>query len=881
MTHRLRSFLRAAWRRAAFEQDMDDEMRFHLAARSDDLVRRGHPPDEAARLARLEFGNLAAYRDRCRDSRRLTLWDDLRIDLRFAFRSMRKDAFVAVAIVATLGVGIGATAAMFSAVNAALLRPLPFPDASQLVMVFSGNEGPQPVPGPDYTEWRASCRACADIAALAQWQSTIAGGTQPERVLIGRVTPSFFTTIGVPPMLGRAFLPDEMGRGLFGNVEKPMENGAVILGAAIWRRQFGADPAILGRTIRIEGDPSTVIGVMPDGFSFPDRAEAWVPAAIVSNRGNAYLQVLARLRPGVSLPQAGAEFKMLAARAQAAAPDERRVLDVHLVPLQEYLVGDVSTSLSIFLAAVGLVLLIACANVANLLLAQAATRPREIAIRTILGAGRRRLVRQLLTESLVLAVTGGAAGVVVAAWILNVFRGTLPEAVPRLNTIGIDGWLLAFVAIVSILTGVTFGLAPAWRTAKADLNAALKAGGTRGSGGTDRGRLRGVLVVAEVSFALILLIGAGLLLKSFVTLRTRPLGFNPAGAIVANVTLPEASYVTTAHARTYFREALARLQGQPDLRAAGIVSALPLARTGARIRGDITPEGETSERKNLWVNKISVGGDYFRAMEIALVQGRLLDARDNAQAPGVFVISQSLAARLWPGQSPLGRHVAIWRGEPREIVGVVADVKQDGLKQGPVPAVYEPFEQVGEGRRWMVGEMTFVLRPTGSATLAIQRLRTSLLEIDRNVPLYDVAPLEDVVANNAADPRFYALLMGAFSVIAFVLSIAGIYGVVSYSVRQRTHELGVRMALGARRSNVIALVLREGMALVGLGTILGVAGAYAATRMLARFLFRVGVTDPATFVTVPLLLGLVALIACYIPARRATTMDPLRVLKYE
>jgi predicted permease len=396
----------------------------------------------------------------------------------------------------------------------------------------------------------------------------------------------------------------------------------------------------------------------------------------------------------------------------------------------------------------------------------------------------------------------------------------------------------------------------------------------------ERGRIRGALVIAEVSLALMLLVGAGLLLKSFVTLRTRPLGFNPDGVLIANVTLPEVGYATAPRAKAYFREALARLQAQPDLHAVGLVSALPLARTGARIQGDITAEGETRERRGLWVHKIAVGGDYFRTMGIPLVRGRLFDARDGAQAPGVFVVSQSVADRLWPGQSPLGRHVSIWR-EPREIVGIVADVKQDGLRQGAVPAVYEAFEQVTDGRRWLVGEMTFVLRPAGSTALAVQRLRTTLLGIDKNVPLYDVAQLRDVVAGNAADPRFYALLMGAFSLIAFVLSIAGIYGVVSCSIRQRTHELGVRMALGAQRSHVIALVLREGMTLVAAGTVLGLAGSYAATRALARFLFRVEVTDPATFITVPLFLCLVALVACYIPARRATANDPLRVLKYE
>jgi len=880
MLQRLRSFTRAMLGRTAFERDMDDEMRFHLEARAAEHVRRGLTPDEAARRARREFGNTAVYRDRCRDSRRLTLWDDLRIDLRFAFRNMRKDPFLSIAIVGTLAVGIGATAAMFSAVNAALLRPLPFPQPSQLVMVFTTAAEPMPVSGPDYLEWRAGCQVCADLAAIGQWPSTIAGGTQPERVLIGRVTPSFFSTVGVAPMLGRGFLADEMGRGLFGNVEQRMDRGAVVLGASLWRRQFGADPAILGRSIRVEGDPATVVGVMPDGFSFPDRAEAWVPAEIVANRGNSYLRVIARLRPGVPITQAHAELSTLAKRRQAETPDERRALDIHLVPLQEYLVGDVRSSLAIFFAAVGLVLLIACANVANLLLAQAATRPREIAIRTILGAGRRRLVRQLLTESLLLAIAGGAGGVLVAAWILNIFRGTLPEAVPRLNAIGLDGWVLAFVAAISLLTGLAFGLAPAWRTAHADLNTALKAGVSRASGGADRRRLRGALVVAEVSLALVLLIGAGLLLKSFVTLRTRPLGFNPGGVLIANVTLPENGYATTSQAQAFFREALAKVQAQPNLQAAGLVSALPLARTGARITGDLTPEGETKTRKGIWVKKLAVGGDYFRAMGIPLVAGRLFGAGDTARAPGVFVVSQSVADRLWPGRSPLGRRIAIW-GEPRTIVGIVADVRQDALHQGTAQAVYESFEQVSERRRWLVGEMTFVLRPSEPAAVAVQRLRDVLLGIDRNVPLFDVAPMRDVVAGNAADPRFYALLMGALSLVAFGLSIAGIYGVVSYSVRQRTHELGVRIALGAQRSNVIALVLREGMVLVGLGAILGLAGAYAATRALRTFLFRVDAADPATFVAVPLLLGTVALLACYIPARRATATDPLRALRYE
>ena len=882
MVRRLRSLWRVLSRRSAFERDMDDELRFHLESRTADLVSRGVAPDEAARRARLEFGNPAAFADACREARRLTLWDDLQGDVRFAVRAMRKDALVTLTIVATLALGIGSTAAIVTAVNAAMLRPLPFPDPDRLAIVSDAAADHDAVPGPDFAEWRAGCAACAGVAAFSQWESTIAGGAEPERVLVGRVTPDFFATMGVQPALGRTFLPDEVPHSESGIVDDSRRNAAVILSAPLWRRQFHGDPAIVGRTIRVDSAPTLVAGVMPEGFAFPDRADAWVPADVSTTRRNAVLRVVARLTPGLTSAQGVEAFRTAIARAEAAQPDKRRIREVRLVPLRDFLVGDVRASLTIFLAAVGLVLLIACANVASLLLAQAAARPREMAIRTVLGAGRRRLIRQLLTESLLLSAAGGLGGLLLARWMLGIFRVTLPAAVPRLNAIAIDGSALAFVAALSIGAGLLFGLAPAWRTSKADLTVALNHGGASGGRGPHHRRLRGALVVAEVSMAIVLLVSGALLLKSFGTLRARPLGFDPGGVVTANVTLPEIAYGSSARTRAFFTEALARLRGRPGIDAAGIVTALPLSRHGSRISGDVKIDGDERERRGASAAKIAVGGDYFRAMGIPLLRGRLLTPQDSEHAPAVVIVSQSLAERVWPGESPLGHRVKTGFGAApwAQVVGVVADVKQNGLRQIRSPAVYHPFAQIAEDRRWFVGEMTFVLR-SGSSAGAVAGLREILHGLDGDLAIYGVRAMPDVVADSASDPRFYALLMGSYALVAFVLAIAGLYGVVSYSVRQRTHELGVRMALGARRRDVAVLVLLDGARLVGLGAATGIAGSYAATRVLARFLFGVTATDPATFIAVPAWLCLVALAACYIPARRATAVDPLRALRYE
>jgi putative ABC transport system permease protein len=655
-----------------------------------------------------------------------------------------------------------------------------------------------------------------------------------------------------------------------------------ILSYGLWQRRFGADPAIIGKTVKVEGDVCAVIGVMPDGFKFPDEADVWLPVTLSPTRNNAYLRVIARLQPGVTQAQAQAELTTLAQRLQQESPQRNRALSVNLIPLQEQVVGNVRASLLIFLGAVGFVLLIACANVANLLLARAATRQKEMAVRAALGASRLRIIRQLLTESLLLALAGGGLGLLLAFGILKLLLAFAPQEIPRLNAIGIDPWALSFTLLLSILTGVIFGLAPALQASRLDLNATLKEGGARGTGGS-RHRLRNLLVVVEVSMALVLLIGAGLLLKSFTRLRETKLGFNPDHVLTASVSLPLADYPTAPQVKTYSQQALARLAARPEVQAVGVINSLPLGDSGMSIQGSLRVEGESTDRPGSWASKLAVSADYFRALGIPLLKGRAFDDRDTAGSPGVTIISESLARRLWPSEDALGKRINIGLpGETaREVVGVVGDVKQRELGALPAQAIYEPYSQVPDKIRWFVGEVTFVIRATVEPQSFVASLRSELQAVDRELPLHNVATMDQVVTKRGADPRFYTLLLGSFSALALILAASGIYSVISYSVTQRTHEIGIRLALGARGGAILRLVVRQGMALTLAGLTIGLAGAFALTRVLSDFLFEVSVTDPATFALLSLLLAMVALLACYLPARRATKVDPLVALRRE
>jgi putative ABC transport system permease protein len=868
--------LRADWR-----QEWEAELRYR-----ESLLSQWDKLDHGAKRALL-WHSAGAFADALwLQPKRLEdeMFQDLRCGLRMIFK---RPGFSAV-VVLVLALGIGATSAIFTVVNSVLLRPLPYPEPDQLMMVFSASErdgrreNDGPLTGPDFGELRNQCRSCAQMAAYnGTWSSNLTGGLEPERVRIARVTENMFATLGARPALGRTFSPEEVGRPSSINDMQTIGSSAVILGYDLWRRRFGADPAVIGKMVKVEGETCAVIGVMPDGFNFPDDAEAWLPIALSPTRNNAYLRAIGRLQPGVARSQAQAELSTIANRLEQEFQRTNRGLGVNLIPLQERLVGNARSSLLIFMGAVSFVLLIACANVANLLLARAATRYKEMALRAALGAGRLRIIRQLLTESLLLALGGGGLGLLFAFWILKLLLAFAPQEIPRLNAIGIDPWALGFTLLLSIMTGVIFGLAPALQASRPDLNVTLKEGGARATGGESRHRLRGLLVIAEVSMALVLLIGAGLLLKSFTRLRETRLGFNPDHVLTARVTLPESTHPTAAHVKAYYQQAIARIAARPEAQAAGFVNSLPLG--GPGVRGDLTVEGKTVERSGGRASKLAVGGDYFRALGVPLLKGRAFDDRDNANSPAVVIISESLANSLWPNEDAIGKRIDIGLGGKmwREVVGVVGDVRQWELGAPPAMSLYQPYQQVPDRLRWFIEEMTFVVRAAGEPQSFIAGLKSELQAVDRETPPHNVATMEQVVAKSVADPRFYTLLLGSFSALALILAAAGIYSVISYSVTQRTHEIGVRLALGAQSGAILRLIVRQGMYLTLAGLAIGLGGAFALTRVLSEFLYQVSVTDSATFVALPVSLSAVALAACWIPARRASKVDPLVALRRE
>jgi putative ABC transport system permease protein len=849
---------------------------------TDSTVETGNPQSEI-RNRQSEIGNrkLAIGND---------IMESLLKDIRFAVRSLSKrPAFTAV-VVLVLALGIGANTAIFTVVNAVLLRPLPYPEADRLVRVFSSlqreniRETGGAVFAPDFVEWRAQCQTCEHLGAYTlAWPSNLTGGAEPDRVRVSRVSDDLFATLGIHPLLGRSFAPEEAARPVFTNESaNAPTNTAVVLGYSLWQKRFGADKAVLGNTIKIEGDNCTIVGVMPAGFKFPDEADAWLPVSLGTKRDNRFLRVVARVRTGVTQAQANAELSTIAGRLGQEFPKTNQGLGVDVVALQQSIVGDARPALLIFLGAVSFVLLIACANVASLLLARAATRQREMAIRAALGASRWRIVRQLLSESVLLSLLGGGLGVLLAVWILNLLVAAAPHQIPRLTAIEIDRWTFAFTFLLSLGTGVIFGLAPALQSARPDLNSTLKEGSGQMAGGA-RQRLRSLLVVSEIALSLVLLIGAGLLVKSFARLRRTPLGFDSTNVLTATVTLPEASHPTMASVTSYYQQALARIVARPEVQAASVVNSLPLGTYGVRVRGNLTIEGESSERSGLWPNKVGIGPDYFMVLGIPVLKGRAFTDHDTADSPGVVIISESLARSAWPNQDPIGKRMNIgFGGETwREVVGVVSDVKQQEIGEPSSVSLYQPFLQVADKRRWFIGDMTFVIRTAAEPQSFGATLRSELANIDKDLPLYNVKVLNQVVSEHFTDPAFYMLLLSSFSMLALVLAAAGIYGLVSYATTQRTHEIGIRMALGARTGDVLRLVIRQGMTLVVVGIVIGVAGAFALTRVLTKFLYQVTVTDPATFVAISLLLAFIAFLACYLLARRATRVDPLVALRYE
>jgi putative ABC transport system permease protein len=808
-----------------------------------------------------------------------TFWQDLRYGARMLFK---QPGFSLVAVL-TLALGIGATAAIFSVVNSVLLRPLPYAQPERLMTIwedYSARDGaPLDYTSPTgFADWRDQTQAFEHVAAYQGWRPTLTGPTaagadEPEQLTGAAVSHDMFTLLGVPLAQGRGFRPEE---------DKTGAERVVVLSHSLWQRRFGADPAMVGKQVSLMGDSYTVIGVLPAGFKFPIIGSAEVFRTLTPllnpgcQRGCLTIRVLARLRGGATETQARTELVSLAKRIEQQFPEANSKVGVALVPLHEFLTGEIKKPLQVLLGAVLLVLLIACVNVANLLLARASSREKEMAVRAALGAGRFRMVRQMLTESLLLALVGGALGLLLAAWLVEMLVAFSPDGTPRLEEIRLDRQVLAFTCGVTLLTGLFFGLAPAWQLARVELNQMLR-DSSRGASLAQRGRRTlGALVVVETALALVLLTGAGLLMRSFVQLQRVDPGFNPRQVLTMNLSLPRAGYPERPQLMAFTQQMLERVKTLPGIEAAGVTSSLPLGlfNTDTSFVIEGRPAPPSDQQPVAWYS--SVSPDYFRAMGMRLSAGRGFSERDDANAPRVVVITEAMARRYFPGESPLGKRLGNGRPDGwREIVGVLADVKHFGLSQDARPTFFMPEPQNPQR------QLALVARSTTEPLNQAAAIRQVINSLDRTLAVSNVQTMERITAESIGEQRFTLLLFGLFASLALLLAAAGIYGVMSYAVVQRTPEIGVRMALGAQTHNVLRLVVGQGMKLIGIGVALGLAGALLLTRLLRTLLFGVSATDPLTFTVIALLLAGVALLACYLPARRATKVDPLVALRCE
>jgi putative ABC transport system permease protein len=796
---------------------------------------------------------------------------------------MRNPAFTVVAVLA-LTLGIGADTAIFSVVNAVLLRPLPYDQSENLVFLTERSpvlEG-MSVAYPNFLDWREQNNAFESIGVFRRSDYNLTGGGEPERIVAGQVSADLFRVLRVNAARGRIFDNDE---------DKPGSPLVVVLSHALWQRRLGGDPNIIGQTLTLNGRDFTIIGIMPPSFQFPSRVEMWTPVGQLAkdpgweSRGNhPGLYAMARLKPGVTVQQARDDMEIVAANLEKQYPDSNTGNRASLTPALENVVGSIRTALLVLLSAVGFVLLIACANVANLLLARASNRQKEMAIRTALGASRTRIVRQLLTESLILSFAGGAFGILLAHWGVKLIIAVSPDSIPRFREIGLDARVLLFTMGVSLLTGIIFGLAPALQASKPDLNETLKEAG-RGSTGR-RHIMRSILVVSEVALTLVLLIGAGLMIRSFYHLQRVDPGFSADNLLTFNVSLPQKKYPEPQQRINFYQQLLQNLTALPGVQSVGMATGLPLGNNGWQSGFWIEGRPEPPQGQRPLTEVALVGPGYFKAMQIPLLRGRDFNDQDVMAAPPdpkhpefrrptVTVIDEEFARRYWPDEDPLGQQITFWGGKVT-VVGIVRRVKMEGLNtdSNRVQSYY-PFNQNPSG------SMSVVVRTIGDPTGLSNAVRQQVLAIDPDQPIYSVQTMGQIWTDSIAPDRLFLMLLGTFATVALILAAVGIYGVMAYSVTQRTHEIGIRMALGAAQSNVLGMVIRQGMklALAGLG--LGLVGAWLVTRTMSSLLFGVSATDPLTFVVISLALAGVALGACFLPARRATKVDPMIALRYE
>jgi predicted permease len=866
------------WRGDKLSGDLDEELEFHLEARTRDNLNAGMTPGAARRDARKRFGNRMLAKERTHEMDIVVSMETIGQDLRYALRGLRKSpGFTAVAML-TLALGIGANTAVFTVVNGVLLRPLPFPQPERLFLIsYKPQRGPVTFDTPGlsdryYLQFQRQNQAFERIATFGPDSVALTGAGSAVRVQTATVTTSFFPVLRVNPAIGRAFSPEE---------ERQGGSGVALIGDRLWRSRFGADPNILGKTIVLDGIGHTVIGIMPPGFAFPYDAELWLPLEVRDDLGNSFFRpAVGRLRPSVSPEQAQAELEAFAEHLPAASGENKSDMIAEVLPFKDLLVGKIRKSLLIFMGAVVFVLLIACANVANLLLMRATSRRQEIAVRTALGARRSRLIRQLLTESTLVSLGGALAGILLAILGVPALLALAPAGrVPRMEEIHIDSWVLAFALGLGTFTGILFGLVPAFQATGRELRDYLSQSGRTVT--NKRERLRSALVVAEIALALVLLTGAGLMLKSFLRMRAVNPGFRPENILTMTVDLPDSTYPTATAIQAFHTRTLAKLSNLPGVLAAGAVNWLPLG--AALIRGSFHLEGGRRLPRGYNVDKPAVSPDYFHVMGIRLLSGRGFSDRDNSDSPGVTLISEFVARTLWPHENPLGKRITLEDNpKPQDwltVVGVVDDINQKSLTEHPHPAIYQPYRQVT--RPFFLSHMTFAVRTAGNMQGIAAAMRSVLQEVDRNQPVESIAAMTDLLDAATAEPWFQARLISTFSILALLLSAIGIYGVLAYAVTERTREIGIRMALGAEKSDITHMVLKRSLLLAAAGVALGVAGALAVTRVLAKFLFDVKPTDPATFAMVAAVLVAVALFAGLLPARRATRVDPLVALRWE
>jgi putative ABC transport system permease protein len=810
-----------------------------------------------------------------------TLLNELRYDIRSL---LKHPGFTAIAVI-TLALGIGANTAVFSVVNAVLLRPLPYNDPSRLVTIWE--ESPErdmfqmPVSLANVHDWIDQNTTFEQIAAYTFAELNLTEVGEPARLLTVRSSANLFSLVGAQPILGRGFLPEE---------DKEGANRVVVLSNGVWRSRFGSDPQVIGRSLTLNNQSHTVIGVMPPGVQFPvgfgymgkvlnDPVDLYVPIAPAANqlrRGNYSFFAIGRLKTGVAIEQARAEMTAIESRLEQQYPDSNTGIKISLVPTYEQTVKEIRPALLVLLGAVGFLLLIACANIANLMLARTASREKEIAIRSALGASRLRVLRLLLGESLLIALAGGLLGLLLAVWGTAALIGLAPDNIPRLNEVGIDVRVFAFTLAIALITGVVFGLIPALQSAKPDLNEALKEG-TRGStGGVAGRRTRNALVAVEVALSLVLLVGAGLMIKSFVRLQQMNLGFSPDNLLTANLTLSRAKYAEDRQQQAFFKDALQRLQSLPGVQGVAATTALPLTLSisGSDFRIEGRPEPEPGQE--MIINTSGVSPDYFRTLGVPVLKGREFTDRDTSDAPMVAVINNDLARTYFANEDPIGKRITFTDGESWiSIVGVSGDVKRLGLDTNAKPEVYLPYLQVASP------SMSVVVRSNLDPSNLAAAMKSQIQMIDKDLPLDEAKTMEELLAESNSGRRFNMLLLSLFAGVALLLAIVGIYGVMSYTVAQRTKEIGIRVAIGAQASDVFRMVMGHGMMLALIGIVFGLAAAYGVTRLMASMLFGVEPTDPTTFIGIALLLGVVAFVACYIPGRRATKVDPLVALRYE